>query len=70
MNKRNLDGVYFRIKRNNKWEDICYSDLTIEEREMVGEGRTLEWWRSLANILADVIREIGDELDIKGVDKD
>ena len=24
--KRNLDGVYFRIRRDDKWYDLCFSD--------------------------------------------
>lgn len=28
---RKLDGVYFRIKRNDKWENVCFSDLTEED---------------------------------------
>lgn len=29
--KRDLDGVYFRTRRDEKWCDICFSDLTDEE---------------------------------------
>lgn len=28
---RKLDRVYFRIKRNDKWENVCFSDLTEED---------------------------------------
>ena len=31
--KRNLDGVYFRVKRNKNYENICFSDLSVIERE-------------------------------------
>ena len=27
-----LDGVYFRVKRGNKWCNRCFSDLTGEEQ--------------------------------------
>lgn len=30
---RNLDGVYFRVKRNNKFENICFSDMTEDETD-------------------------------------
>ena len=30
---RNLDGCYFRIERNGKYENVCFSDLTEEEQE-------------------------------------
>lgn len=28
---RYLDGIYFRVKRDGKYENICFSDLTEEE---------------------------------------
>ena len=61
---RELDGVYFRIKRDGKWHPICFSDLTEEERENVCEGRSAEWLKSLAYHLADRIKEIGEQFDI------
>lgn len=30
-----LDGVYFRIKRDNDHHNICFSDLTEEEKIML-----------------------------------
>lgn len=66
MKLRNLDSVYFRIKRNNKWMTVCFSDLTDEEKEKMGDGKTLEWWKKLALIEAKELRGIGDEFDITG----
>lgn len=63
---RNLDGVYFRIKRDDEWQNICFSDLTEDEREDVGRGRSVEWWKSLAYRMADSLKEIGDTFDIVG----
>ena len=62
--KRNLDGVYFRVKRGDRWENVCFSDMTTEERDVLLVNRSLEWWKSLAYILGDTIQKIGDELDI------
>lgn len=61
---RNLDGVYFRVRRNGKWQNVCFTDLTIEERDDVCEGRSAEWFKSLAYHLADRIQRIGEELDL------
>ena len=61
---RNLDGVYFRIKRNEKWENICFSDLTGDEMKEVMAGRSEEWLKNLCIILGQVIRRIGDQFDI------
>lgn len=61
---RDLDGLYFRIKRGDKWVEICFTDMTDAERKGVMEGRSAEWLGSLALCLADRLREIADELDI------
>lgn len=61
---RNLDGCYFRVERDGKWQNICFSDLTPAEREKMCEGRSTEWLASLCYYLADVIKAIGDQLDI------
>lgn len=39
---RNLDWVYFRVYRDGKWQNICFSDMTQEERDEVTEGRNAE----------------------------
>lgn len=62
--KRGLDGVYFRVKRDDEWKNLCFSDLTKRERDIVTNGRPAEWLRELAYIMADVIRELGDHFDI------
>ena len=61
---RDLDGVYFRINRNDKWQNICFSDLTEEEMVGVLEGRDEQWLKSLCKILGNTLRDIGDQLDI------
>ena len=57
---RNLDGVYFRIGKEN----ICFSDLTDEQKTNVMKNKDTEWLKSLCIILGNTIKEIGDELDI------
>ena len=61
---RNLDGIYFRIKRNEKYESICFSDLTETERDEICKDRPAEWYKSVAYHLADRIKAIGDTFDI------
>ena len=62
--KRNLDGVYFRVLRDGKWDNICFSDLTQEEMETVMEGRDGDWLKSLCIRLGSVIRNIGDTFNL------
>lgn len=57
---RNLDGVYFRIGKEN----ICFSDLTDEQKTNVIKNKDTEWLKSLCIILGNTIKEIGDQLDI------
>ena len=64
MDKRNLDGIYFRVCRNEKWDNVCFSDLTQEEMENVMKNRDTDWLKSLCIQLGRRIRGIGDDLDI------
>ena len=34
----NLDGIYFRVERDGKWQSLCVSDLTPEELKSVTKG--------------------------------
>lgn len=67
---RNLDGVYFRVKRGDKYESICFSDLTDEEREQIatvkGKERPVSWWKALAYHLADSLKNLGEMFDLEG----
>ena len=64
MEFRNLDGYYFRVKRDDKWQNICFSDMTEDEMKEVMQDRPVEWLQSLAIGLGKVIRNIGDQLDL------
>lgn len=58
--KYNMDGMYFRVERNGKFENVCLSDMTNEERL-----KKMDWWnpdnmKSVINFLCETLREIGD----------
>lgn len=67
---RDLDGIYFRVKRDGKWDNVCFSDLTDEEMDVVLEGRDTEWLKSVCKILGRTIKRIGDKFDICCGDKE
>ena len=67
---RNLDGCYFRVERDGKYKNICFSDLTAEERDKMLENRSEEWLKSLCCYLADTIKTIGEDLELVCVDDD
>lgn len=65
-NKRRLDGALFRVRRGDEYEDVCFTDLSLEEIETISAGRDAKWWKSIALFLRDTIRDIGDHFDIVG----
>lgn len=67
---RELDGIYFRVKRGKHWESVCFSDLSDEEMDKVLEGHSVEWLKNTCKILGRTIKRIGDEQDIVGWQKE
>ena len=43
-----LDGIYFRVERDGKWQSLCVSDLTPEELKSV----TKDWECNQLSIVA------------------
>ena len=66
MVNRNLDGCYFRVRRGEKYEDLCFSDLTSDEQEAVLKDSPPEFIVGLTLHLAETLRKIGDEFDLIG----
>lgn len=61
---RGLDGIYFRIERDGKWQSICLSDMTEEEIDKALENRNRTFAISCIKILARTLKEIGDQFNI------
>lgn len=70
MIKRNLDGCYFRVRRGEKYEDLCFTDLTRDEQEELLKDKSPEFIVELTLHLAKIIRQIGDEFDLRGENHD
>lgn len=70
MKDRDLDGLYFRIKRDGRWGNVCFSDLTDEEMNTVLANRSEDWLKSVCVYLGKTLRRMGDELDVCGKDSD
>lgn len=64
--KRDLDGAYFRVERDGKWQNICFSDLTETERNKIMGNKGVPWLMEMANHLAERLHDLGDQLDIRG----
>lgn len=69
---RNLSGVYFRYQNpeTKEWENRCFEDLPTSEQTRQMDGRPEEWLRSMCLVLAETIRNIGDQCDIIAGDKE
>ena len=61
---RNLDGVYFRVKTDDGYKNICWSDLTEEQMRKVLKGKKKDYITELAILIGRCLREMGDQLDI------
>lgn len=62
--KRNLSGIYFRSKRGDKWDNVCFEDLPEAEQDKILEEKQPEFIKGLAKQLAKSLRKIGDQFDI------
>ena len=59
MIKRNLDGVYFRVMRDGKGEDVCWTDLIWEDRiEFARKHNNEGWLMRMIQIMNDVAWQI------------
>lgn len=62
---RDLDGMYFRVKRNDKYCNLCITDLTYDELLDVMQDRGDVWYESvfdyLINIYGELLKVVYDE---------
>ena len=63
---RELDGIFFRVKRDEKYENVCFSDLTEAERDEICEDKPADWYKFVAYHLADRLKDIGNTFNIVG----
>lgn len=64
--ERNLDGAYFPIVRSGNTVSLCFSDMTRAEQEKVIQHYNSGELTRLCLHLADMLRFVGDELDLHG----
>ena len=61
---RNLDGIYLRIKRGEKYEAVCLSDMTEEELETNLREDKGAWLKGAVIHLTLTLHEIGEMCDL------
>lgn len=69
---RGISGIYFRSQNpeTEKWENRVFEDLPESEQDRVMEGRSEEWLKNLAKILANKLYSICQQFDITTVQPD
>lgn len=65
--KRELTGVYYRMKRDNEFENVDFADMTEEEMNSVLEKYDRETLIRMCKILGKAVQDIGNYFDIVGV---
>lgn len=55
---RNLDGIYYRVMRNERWTNVCFTDLESHEVEDVLRSKSIEWLQSLYEELCNVLDDV------------
>lgn len=68
--ERALDGIYYRVERDGKWHNLCFTDLTTEEQEEMIKKYDAEGLKRMVMLLAKILRDIGDTFDIIAKDED
>ena len=67
---RELDGIYYRVERDGKWCNRCYTDLTTDEQEEMIKKYDAEGLKRMVMLLAKILRDIGDTFNIVAKDED
>lgn len=71
MIERKLCGIYFRVKRNGKDQDLCFTDMTEDEQiDILRQQPSREFVVGLCLRLAQTVRTLGDEFDISADEQD
>lgn len=64
--QRNLDAYSFSVKRNGRFVNRCFTDLTLEEQMEILSDKDEEQLKTMVIGLAGVIRCIAYVYDISG----
>ena len=68
--ERELDGIYYRVERDGKWCNLCFTDLTTSEQEKMIKKYDAEGLKRMVMLLAKILRDIGDTFNIVAKDED
>ncbi len=53
---KEIYGVYFRVNREGKWLNLCFTDLTVDEQKNILQDKETMFLKNLCLRLAAIIR--------------
>ena len=64
--ERELTGIYFRVKRDDKYENIDFTDLTFEEQNDIldDENKDMGFYNRMFNLLQEDLNYLIDKYDL------
>lgn len=57
-----MDGVYNRVRRDGKYMNVCFSDLTVDEQRVFLDTLSEPGLKRMCMALAQSLRSIGEEI--------
>ena len=63
---KNLDGSYFRVLRNGKFVERCFTDMTMEEQDDYLETLDKEHLKAMVKTFGNALRGLCDMCNIEG----
>ena len=63
---RELTGIYYRVKRGDKYENIDFTDLTFEEQQEIlnDKNHDMKFYERMFNLLQEELGNLIDTLDL------
>ncbi|MDD6640903.1 MAG: hypothetical protein PUE66_07925 [Erysipelotrichaceae bacterium] len=64
--ERELTGIYFRVKRDDKYENIDFTDLTFEEQQEIldDKNKDMKFYERMFNLLQDELGNLINSLNL------
>lgn len=62
--RRNLDGYYFRIKRDDSWQTVCFSDMNDDEKQATLNKLSKIDIMNIAKGMANRLYQVGEMYNI------
>lgn len=68
--ERGLDGIFYRVERDGKYVNRCFTDLTADEQNEFLSKYDASGLKRMCLLLAETVRALGDQFDIMRADSE